>query len=142
VTGLKEGQEVLLTIWQLTDLGAKVIVNNRFSGLLYRDELGPRTSPGDRLTGYVKRIRDDGKVDVTLRQSGAAGVEADKATLLSALRKSGFLPLHDNSPPEAIRQDLGMSKRSFKKAAGGLYKEGVIELTGEGIRLKKMGGEK
>lgn len=134
---LAEGEEVLLTLWQFTDLGAKVIVNHSFAGLLYRDELRPGLKPGDRLTGYVKRLREDGKIDVTLRPVGAEGAEEAKGVIMAALRDSGFLPLHDQSPPEAIRQALGLSKKVFKKAVGGLYKAGVVELTDEGIRLKK-----
>lgn len=130
------GAEVTLTLWQFTDLGAKVIVNDRHVGLLYRDELPPRAQVGDRMTGFVKHLRADGKLDVTLRRVGAAGAAADRATLLAVLRERGNLPLHDGSPPEAIRACLGMSKKSFKKALGGLYKDGLIILEAEGIRLR------
>lgn len=137
--GLFEGDEVDLVLWQFTDLGAKVIVNHRFIGLLYRDELGRGMRPGDRLKGYVRRVREDGKPDITLHKVGSEGAEEARDTLLAALRRSpgGFLPLKDESPPEKIRQILGMSKKAFKKAAGGLYKGGVVELTDEGIRLRK-----
>ena len=134
---LTEGEEVLLTVWEFTDLGAKVIINHLYGGLLYRDEITARLRPGDRLKGYVKHLREDGKIDVTLRKSGAAGAEEDRAILEDVLRRKGFLPLHDQSPPEAVREILGMSKKSFKKAVGGLYKEGLVELTGEGIRYRK-----
>jgi hypothetical protein len=137
---LAEGEEVLLTIWEFTDLGAKVIINDLYCGLLYRDEISGRLRPGDRVKGYVKRLREDRKIDVTLRKSGAEGAEEAKATLAEALRRRGFLPLHDQSPPEAVREILGMSKKSFKKALGGLYKEGLVELTAEGIRYKKGKG--
>ncbi len=137
--GLSEGDEVELTIWQFTDLGAKVIVDHRFGGLLYRDELRPGLRPGSRLSGYVRRLREDGKIDVTLRKVGAKGVEEAKDVVLAALEKSpgGFLPLHDDSSPEEIRRQLGLSKKAFKKAIGGLYKGGTVELTGEGVRLKR-----
>jgi predicted RNA-binding protein (virulence factor B family) len=134
---LEEGDRVELVVWQFTDLGAKVIVDHRWLGLLYRDELAGGLQPGSRLTGYVKRRRADGRLDITLRKVGAEGVEEAKEVVLAALRKGGFLPLHDDSPPEAIRENLGMSKKMFKRAIGGLYKAGVVELTGEGIRLKK-----
>jgi hypothetical protein len=138
VRGLAEGDEVVLLVWQLTDLGAKVIVNHRYLGLLYAEEIPSGLRPGDKLTGYVKRLRPDGKLDVTRRKVGAEGAEAAREALLAALHNSGgFLPLHDASPPEAVRQALGMSKKAFKKAVGGLYKAGVVELTGEGVRLKR-----
>lgn len=134
---LSEGEEVLLTVWEFTDLGAKVIIDDLYGGLLYRDEISGRLRPGDRVKGYVKRLREDGKVDVTLRRVGAAGAEEDRVHLEEVLRRRGFLPLHDQSPPEAVREILGMSKKSFKKALGGLYKEGLVELTAEGVRYRK-----
>ncbi len=139
VAGLTEGDEVALVLWQFTELGAKVIVNHRFAGLLYRDELNPGMRSGDCLTGYVKRLRGDGKIDVTLRKVGLEGIEEARGVILAALRKRGrgFLPLHDASSPDAIREALGLSKKMFKRAVGNLYKEGLVEITGEGIRLKK-----
>jgi predicted RNA-binding protein (virulence factor B family) len=126
-----------MLIWQFTDLGAKVILNHRYGALLYRNEVLPGMKPGDALKGFVKSIRPDGKIDVTLHRGGKAGTDRAKATLLEALEKTGFLPLHDHSPADLIRQQLGMSKKTFKKAVGGLYKAGRIELTPNGIRLKK-----
>lgn len=133
---LKQGQEVDLIIWKFTDLGAKVIANNLYEALLYRDQVGSGLKRGDRLKGYVSRIRDDGKIDVSLRKSGAEGATAAKEVILEALSGTGFLPLHDQSAPADIQQALGLSKKAFKKAVGGLYKEGRIELTSSGIRLK------
>ncbi len=84
----------------------------------------------------MQNIRDDGKIDVTLRRSGAAGVVDARDRILEALQPEGFLPLHDQSSPQEIFQRLGMSKKVFKKAVGGLYKEGRVELARDGIRLK------
>jgi hypothetical protein len=134
---LQEGQPVDMLIWQFTDLGAKVILNHRYGALLYRNEVHPGMKPGDALKGFVKSIRPDGKIDVTLHPGGKAGTDRAMETLLNALEKTGFLPLHDHSPADLIRQQLGMSKKTFKKAVGGLYKAGRIELTPKGIRLKK-----
>ena len=94
---------------------------------------------GDCLTGYAKRLRGDGKIDVTLRKVGLEGIAEARGVILAALRKRGrgFLPLHDASSPEAIREALGVSKKMFKRAVGNLYKEGLVEITGEGVRLKK-----
>jgi predicted RNA-binding protein (virulence factor B family) len=133
---LHEGDPVALLIWQITDLGAKVIVNHRFPALLYRDELPAGTRAGMQLTGYVKRLREDGKLDVTLRKVGAEGVSDARDAILKALAAhGGTLPLHDGSSPAAIQQALGMSKKTFKKAVGGLYKDGLVTLTDEGVRL-------
>ncbi len=133
-----EGDPVDLLVWQLTDLGAKVIVNQRYPALLYRDELPADAAVSVYLAGYVKRVREDGKLDVTLRKVGAEGVANARQVILAALVKhGGSLPLHDQSPPEAIRRALGMSKKTFKKAVGGLYKDGLVTLTDAGIMLRK-----
>lgn len=133
---LKEGDEVELLIWAFTDLGAKVIVNDRYEALLYRDEVPPGLKRGDRGQGYVLRIREDRRIDISLRRPGAAGVADARDVILEALQEEGgFLPLHDNSPPEQIRGQLGLSKKQFKKALGGLYKEKRIEISHKGVRL-------
>lgn len=133
---LAEGDAVALQLWEFTELGAKVIINQRFGGLLFHDELPSGLRRGSRLSGYIKRLREDGKIDVCLRQGGAAGAAEAAGVLLTALRLHGFLPLHDQSPPEQIQQLLGLSKKAFKKALGGLYKAGLVELGAEGIKLK------
>lgn len=133
--GLNEGDEVELILWTFTDLGAKVIVNHRFEGLLYQDDLPSGVKRGGSLKGYIKRLREDGKIDISLRRPGVAGVNDAREVILAALEPSGFLPLHDQSPPELIRSRLGLSKKVFKKALGGLYKEGRVELTHKGVRL-------
>ncbi len=137
---LHEGDAVALIVWQLTDLGAKVIVNHRFPALLYRDELPTGTRVGMPLAGYVKRLREDGKLDVTLRKVGAEGVSDAREVILATLAAhGGALPLHDQSAPTVIQQVLGMSKKTFKKAVGGLYKDGLVTLTDEGVRLTGKG---
>ena len=137
---LREGDTVTLLIWQLTDLGAKVIVNHRFPALLYRDELPAGACAGRQLTGYVMRLREDGKLDVTLRKVGAEGVSDARDVIIRALTAhGGTLPLHDRSSPAAIQQVLGMSKKTFKKAVGGLYKDGLVTLTNEGVWLTVKG---
>lgn len=133
-----EGDQVELLVWQFSALGAKVVVNNRHAGLLYRDEIGNRLNFGDRLTGYVRRIRADHKIDVTLRQGAGSESEAARAKIMAALHKGGgILPLHDHSPPAAIEKALGMSKKLFKKTVGNLYKAGLITLSEHGIALRR-----
>jgi len=141
VTGLKPGDAVTVLLWQFTDLGAKVIVNHRFGGLLYRDEIGRGMRPGDLLPGFVRTLRDDGKLDVSLRKVGSAAAKDARQVILAALADSPFLPLHDNSPPELIQQQLGLSKKQFKKAVGGLYKDGRVALGDDGIRLRSGTGQ-
>jgi predicted RNA-binding protein (virulence factor B family) len=133
---LKVNDEVDVLLWDFTDLGVKVIINDLYPALLYGDEVRPGMKRGQRFKAYVQNIRDDGKIDVTLRRSGAAGVVDARDRILEALQPEGFLPLHDQSSPQEIFQRLGMSKKVFKKAVGGLYKEGRVELARDGIRLK------
>jgi predicted RNA-binding protein (virulence factor B family) len=134
---LRAGDRVALLLWEFTDLGAKVIIDNRYGGLLYRDEIHKGMHRGDRFPGYVRRVREDGKIDITLRKGGREAVDEAREQVLAALSRDGFLSLHDRSAPQEIEAALGMSKKTFKKAVGGLYKEGRVELTPEGIRLKK-----
>jgi predicted RNA-binding protein (virulence factor B family) len=136
---LSEGDEVDLLVYAFTDLGAKVIINNSFGGLIFNTEFVVMPACGERLRGYVKKIRDDGKVDVTLRIGGALEAVKDREIILAALTAhDGFLPLTDKSSPEAVAELLRLSKKSFKKAVGGLYKEGVVSIAPDGIRLKSV----
>ena len=132
---LIEGEEVELRVWAFTDLGAKVIVNNCYEALLYRDEIPPGLKRGDCQIGYVLRIREDQRIDVSLRRPGAAGITDAREVILAALQETGFLALHDQSSPDLIRSQLGLSKKQFKKALGGLYKDGQVELSEQGVRL-------
>jgi predicted RNA-binding protein (virulence factor B family) len=134
---LGPGDEVHLMAYAVTDLGVKVIINNKYDGLLFRNELHATPERGQRLKGYVRKIRNDGKIDVTLRRGGAQEAAADREVILAALgARGGFLPLTDKSAPEEIAGVLRLSKKSFKKAVGGLYKEGLIEMPLKGIRLR------
>ncbi|MBW6511610.1 MAG: hypothetical protein K0A93_05760 [Desulfuromonadaceae bacterium] len=137
---VKAGQPVQLMVWRFTELGAAVIINHRYEGLLYRDEMGDNLRPGDRLSGYVRKVRTDGKIDVTLRPAGIAGIREGKDSLLTLLQEREFLPVHDRSTPETIQRETGMSKKLFKKALGGLYKAGLVELVEDGVRLKQGKG--
>jgi len=131
---LRQGDEVDLIVWLFTDLGAKVIVNHLYTGVIYPDDLLPGLKRGAKLTGYVAKIRGDGKLDISLQPAGTAGITAARTILLKQLEQQELLPLTDACPPEVIRRQLGISKKLFKKAAGALYKEGKIVLTPEGIR--------
>ncbi|TXB61536.1 CvfB family protein [Phaeodactylibacter luteus] len=132
-----EGEEVELFITGPSDLGVKAIINGKHEGLIFESDIFRPIHAGDRLKGYVKKVREDRKIDLSLQPEGYAKVEPNAEQILEALRKAdGFLPLHDKSDPELIRQQLHMSKKTFKKAIGGLYKQGLIALSDSGIRLK------
>jgi predicted RNA-binding protein (virulence factor B family) len=135
---LSEGDAVDLFIYAYSDLGAKVVINNCYGGLLFRNELYGHPKAGEKLQGYVKKIREDGKIDITLRRGGAQEARSDRDLVLAALASATdrFLPLTDKSSPEAISGLLKLSKKSFKKAVGGLYREGLITMAADGIRLK------
>ncbi len=129
-------QEVDLLIARQTDLGYTAIIDNRYLGLLYANEVFKKIRTGQRLRGFVKKVRDDGKIDLSLEKQGYASVEPNAQKILEILaRNNGFLPLHDKSDPDEIKRRLEMSKKTFKKAIGGLYKEKRITITENGIRL-------
>lgn len=133
---LQEMQEVELMVYDKTPMGYKVLINRKFNGLLYNNELFGEISLGDVRNGFIKKIREDGKIDVSLQQQGVKGMKDARSSLLDALQSAGgFLPLHDKSSPEEIYDTLGMSKKNFKKAAGNLYREKKIEMNEEGIKL-------
>jgi predicted RNA-binding protein (virulence factor B family) len=134
---LSVGDEVDLLICDETDLGVRVIINHKFWGLIFHNEIFQHLEEGQKTKGYVKAIREsDQKIDITLKKVGMAEVKDAKSEIIDALRDSeGFLPLHDKSDPEAIYEELEMSKKVFKKAIGNLYKEKVISIKKEGIYL-------
>lgn len=128
-------EEVDIIVWRRTDLGWKVIVNGNHSGLVFANEVFRDLKTGDRLKGYVKRVRTDGKIDIALQRHGVAGDDDSSMRLLSAIEaQRGFLPLNDNSSPDEIYSMLGMSKKAFKRAAGKLYKQRLI-IIDDGLRL-------
>jgi len=133
-----EGDEVELIISHITDLGINVIINDIHKGLLYKDQVYDDIRTGDRMTGYIKTIRPDHKIDVSLQKLGYENIEPNAEKILDELRASrGFLRLNDNSHPEDIKTVLKMSKKTFKKAIGALYKEKRIEIKEDGIYLIK-----
>lgn len=133
---VKEGDEVDLLIWQKTDLGYNAIVNQYHKGLIYANEVFREINIGDSLKGFVKKIREENKLDISLQKSGYEIVEPTARQILDELKKSGgFLNLSDNSSPEDIYKRLQISKKVFKKAIGGLYRQGHIKISDDGIHL-------
>ncbi len=138
-SALRQGENVSLLVYRFTDYGIKVIINNRYFGMLYKNEVFEKLHIGDKAEGFVNRIRPDGKIDVMLGKAGPADLEQAKDVILKALKEHrGFLPLGDHSEPGQIREMVHMSKKTFKKAVGGLYKLEVIEIKEDGIKLKRV----
>ena len=136
--GFEVGQQVRLMIYRFTKLGTLVVVDDGFMGLIYHSETYELLKIGERRPGYIRALRPDGKIDLTLKKPGAASLSGSARRIMEALRKSGgVIPLHDKSRPEDITALLAMSKKEFKRAVGGLYKKRLIDITDQGIALKK-----
>ena len=134
-THYRPQQVVDLIIANTTDLGFKAIVNNRYWGVLYKDDVFQRLSFGQSIKGYIKRIREDGKIDLTL-QGGKETRDKYEQIILDYLNKhNGFADVHDKSDPDLIKDLFGMSKGAFKKSIGRLFKQEIISIGENGIRL-------
>ena len=132
----KPQDAVDLVIAHRTDLGYKAIINHSYWGLLYKDDVFVRLNFGQKMTGYIKLVRPDGKIDLSL-QGGQQTRDKYAEIILRYLQaKDGFAPVHDKSDPKLISEIFGMSKGAFKKAIGSLYKQRIISIEKEGIRLK------
>ncbi len=133
---LQPNDIVDLLIYSETDLGYNAIINHLYTGLIYKTEVYDQVRVGDAIKGYVKQVRPDNKIDLTLQKSGYELVDDVKWRILAILKeKNGFLPLNDNSTPEEIKQTLQISKKAFKKAVGALYKERLVNITEKGVKL-------
>jgi hypothetical protein len=134
---VQDGDEVDLIISHITEIGINVIINQLHKGLAYKNEVFDEAiRTGDRMIGYIKNVRPDGKIDVSLQKPGFENVEPNADIILNELRASrGFLRLNDNSDPEDIKTILKMSKKTFKKAIGTLYRQKRIEIKDDGIYL-------
>ncbi|AYA38883.1 GntR family transcriptional regulator [Hymenobacter oligotrophus] len=133
---LEPGQEVQLLIAGESDLGYAAVVDSRYQGMLFRNEVFRPMRTGDVLRGYVRQVRPDGKVDVSLQRQGYDEALAAADALTQALRQAGgTLPLTDRTDPEEIYRRLGMSKKVFKKALGALYRRGAVHLADDHTRL-------
>ena len=129
--------EVSLLVWQHTNMGYKVIIDNKYQGLVYDNQVFRQLEIGDSLKGYIMQVREDGKVDVALQRSGRQQTLDFADTLLKYMeRNGGRCYLHDKSPAEEIYDRFKVSKKVFKKAVGDLYKRRLIEITDHGLLLK------
>lgn len=135
---LRDGDIVDLLIYSETDLGFNAIINNRYSGLIYKNEIYEAIRVGDKIKGYVKHVREDNKIDLSLQKSGFELVDDVKWRILNMMKQNeGFLALTDNSSPEEIKAKFQISKKAFKKAVGALYRERLVKITDKGIELLK-----
>ena len=130
------GEEVNILIWQKTDLGFKAIIDNKYSGLLYENEIFSSIETGMEMKAFVKQVREDGKVDLILQKPGFEKVDDFAKTLLDYIKEQGgWIHLNDKSPAEDIYDTIGVSKKTFKKGVGDLYKKRLIALHEDGIAL-------
>ncbi|MDE6172778.1 MAG: GntR family transcriptional regulator [Bacteroides sp.] len=131
------GDEVDVLIWQKTDLGFKAIIENKYSGLLYDSEIFQSLHTGDRVKAFIKQVREDGKIDLVLQKPGLAKVSDFSKTLFQYIEEhGGRISLNDKSPAEEIYSAFGVSKKTFKKAVGDLYKKQLVTLEEDGIRIR------
>jgi len=132
------GNTVSILIYDGTKIGIMAVVNNRYQGMLYRDQTFEKLSIGETRTAYVIRIREDGKLDLSLKKPGYKSVFHSSDTVMQKLKLSnGFISCNDKSSPDEIKKVFSMSKKEFKKTIGGLYKKGIIRITETGIRLNQ-----
>ena len=132
------GQPVDLIIANSTDLGFKAIINHSHWGLLYKDEVHERLSFGQSRRGYIKYVRPDGKIDLALRMEQETRDQYTQSVLDYLKRHDGFAAVHDKTDPAIIQKLFGLSKKSFKKVIGGLYKQRIITIQDDGIRLNQQ----
>jgi predicted RNA-binding protein (virulence factor B family) len=136
---LEEGQKVNLLFGDKSDMGYNVVIDKKYLGLVYHNEVFQNVHYGEQTTGYIKAIRQNNKIDVSLQKSGFESILDGVDVVLTALEKSrGFLPLNDDSNPEDIKNRLGISKKLFKKSLSKLYRQRVITLHEDGIRLTDL----
>jgi uncharacterized protein len=134
VSDLSEGMQVDLLPYEYTDMGIKALINQRYLGVLYRDEVFKNIELGKTISGFIKKIREDQKIDLALVEQSYNRIEGSKSDVYQQLQAAnGFLPFNDKSDPAAIHRTFGMSKKDFKKAIGGLLKEGKISIKEDGI---------
>ncbi len=131
-------EAVELMITQQTELGYKALVDGEFGGVLYKNEVFQRLNVGQLIQGYIKKVREDGKIDLILERPGYDKIDGIAGSILEHLNKSGgFIPITAKSPTDVVYDTFGVSKKNFKKAIGALYKHQQITIDSDGIRLVK-----
>lgn len=137
---VKPREEVALLVASESEIGYRVVVNNRHWGMIYRNQIFRPVAVGDRLKGFVQRITDENRIDISLQQAGFAQIKDSAGVLLQRLRENGgFLPLNDDSSPEEVARLTQMSKKSFKRSLGMLLKRNAVRFENNGITLDEHG---
>ncbi|MGM0568268.1 MAG: CvfB family protein [Elusimicrobiota bacterium] len=135
--GYEKGEEVDLLIYAKTDMGYQAVINNSHTGLVYKTEVFSPLKIGQKTKGFIKKIREDGKIDLCLQKPGYGKIEGIAEKILEKLKEEGgFIPLSDKSNPEIIYRKFGISKKNYKKAVGALFKKRLITISSKGITLK------
>ncbi len=133
----EKGEKVNLILVGESELGWNVIINKKYIGLIYASDVYKKLYPLSEETGYIKTIREDGKIDVTLQPEGIENIDQFRKIILDKLEENyGLLHLSDSSSPDEIKSELQMSKKNFKRAIGGLYKDGVIDILEDKIKFR------
>lgn len=136
IEDINEGDKVSVLLYHNTPLGMNCIINNKYKGLIFKSDIHRKIYPGNKIEAYIKRIREDGKIDLSLEPIGyRASIDHNVEIVWEALNENeGYLPLNDKSDPESIKIEIGLSKKAFKKAIGKLYKEKKISIENKGIK--------
>ena len=133
-----EVQKVALLIGEETEIGFKAVINNSCEGILYKNEVFQPLENGQKVEGFIKKIREDNKIDLSLYKPGYNKVDALSERIIERLKEAGgFIPVSDKSPPDFISELFGVSKKAYKMIIGRLYKKRVIAIEDDGIRLIK-----
>ena len=134
--GFQEGQSVELVVGERTDLGYKAMIDNSQQGMLYKNEVFQPLRKGQRIKGFIKKVRDDGKIDLCLQKPGPEKVDEVSEKIIDKLKEAGgFVSITDKSSPEIIYSLFGVSKKTYKKAIGALYRKRRIVIESDGIKL-------
>ena len=132
----KEGQSVALLVCDATELGYKAVINDCHMGIIYKNEVFQTLNIGDSVNGFIKKMREDGKIDLSLQESGHERIDPAAEIILNKIKDAGgFIPATDKSAPGAIYEIFGMSKKVFKKACGALYRKRLIVIDKKGLKL-------
>ena len=136
--GFHEGQKVALLISARTRMGFIAVINGTRNGILYKNEVFQPLKIGQEIEGFIRKVRDDKKIDLCLQKPGYKAIDAQSREIMGKLQQQGgFIAVTDKSRPKVIADLFGVSKKTFKKAIGNLYKKRLINLEKDGIRISK-----
>ncbi|MEE8398603.1 MAG: type I-B CRISPR-associated protein Cas8b1/Cst1 [Desulfobacterales bacterium] len=137
-TGLRENQKVSLLISARTKMGFSAVINGTHQGILYENEVFQPLKIGQEIDGFIKKVRNDQKIDLYLQKPGITAIDALSRKIMNQLQqRDGYVAVTDKSRPKAIADLFGVSKKAFKRAIGSLYKKRLIALEKDGIRLRE-----